>query len=284
MLKVIKSGFFTTVQDIGRFRFRTYGVPVSGAMDAYSSQFANALLGNDKSAAVIEITMTGPKIQFLEPTLIAISGADLSPKLNEIPVQMHAMVQVQRNDILSFGQLKKGYRAYLAIKDGFKCEKVLESRSMYEPITVSSRILEGSTLDYKPYKKYVKQANAHVKYEYSTLENTVLKVHKGPEFEKLALHLQGDLFNTKFSISKLNNRMAYQLEPNLEHNLKPILTSPVLPGTVQLTPSGQLIVLMRDCQTTGGYPRVLQLTEGAINQLSQKRTSEIIRFETLTKN
>lgn len=284
MLKVIKTGFFTTVQDVGRFGFRTYGVPVSGAMDAYSSQFANALLGNDKTAAVIEITMTGPKLQFLKPTLIAVSGADLSPKLNEIPVQMHSMLQVQRNDILSFGKLKKGIRAYLAIKDGFKTEKVLESLSMYCPITPFSGLIEGSTLDYKPYVGHIKQANAHVKYEYSTIENTVLKVFKGPEFEKLALNLQGDLFNTEFSISKLNNRMAYQLEPNLEHNLKPILTSPVLPGTVQLTPSGQLIVLMRDCQTTGGYPRVLQLTEGAIDQLSQKRTSEIIRFEILSKN
>ncbi len=284
MLKIIKSGFYTTIQDAGRFGYRTYGVPVSGAMDAYSSQFANALLGNDKTAAVLEITMTGPKLQFLEPTLIAISGADLSPKLNEALVEMHTTLKIHQNDILSFGKLKKGMRAYLAIKEGFKSEKVLSSRSMYEPITPASRIINGSTLDYKPYKGYVKQANAHVKYEYSTLEESVLKVFIGPEFEKLTSNLQEQLLNTNFSVSKLNSRMAYQLEPNLNHNLEPILTAPVLPGTVQVTPSGQLMVLMRDCQTTGGYPRVLQLTDLAISQLSQKRTSDIIRFETLTKN
>lgn len=284
MLKVIKTGFFTTVQDAGRFGFRTYGVPVSGAMDAYSCQFVNAILGNDKTAAVLEMTMTGPKLQFLEPTLIAISGADLSPALNELSVEMQTIIKIHPNDILSFGKLKKGMRAYLAIKDGFKTEKVLKSRSMYSTITTSSRITDGSTLLYTPYKETIKPTNAHVKYEYSIIEETILKVFKGPEFEKLTLNLQEQLLNTDFSVSKLNSRMAYQLEPNLNHNLEPILTSPVLPGTVQLTPSGQLMVLMRDCQTTGGYPRVLQLTEGAINQLSQKRTSEIIRFEILSKN
>jgi len=73
--------------------------------------------------------------------------------------------------------------------------------------------------------------------------------------------------------------MAYQLNERIENNLKPIITSLVLPGTVQLTPSGQLIVLMRDCQTTGGYPRVLQLCEKSISILSQKFTGNTIHFE-----
>ena len=72
--------------------------------------------------------------------------------------------------------------------------------------------------------------------------------------------------------------MAYQLEPLFQNSLEPILTSPVLPGTIQLTPSGQLIVLMRDCQTTGGYPRVLQLTEKSINILSQKTTGNDLKI------
>ena len=73
--------------------------------------------------------------------------------------------------------------------------------------------------------------------------------------------------------------MAYQLQESLENSLEPILTSGVLPGTVQLTPSGKLIILMRDCQTTGGYPRVLQLKESAINILAQKYTGQQIRFK-----
>ena len=82
------------------------------------------------------------------------------------------------------------------------------------------------------------------------------------------------LIETQFTISNDNNRVGYRLKEVFKNQLKPILTSGVLPGTVQLTPSGELIILMRDCQVTGGYPRVLQLTEEAINILAQKRSSQ----------
>ena len=105
-----------------------------------------------------------------------------------------------------------------------------------------------------------------------------LKVHKGPEFDRLSISEKENLFSQEFTISKENNRMAYQLSEAVQNNLTPIITSLVLPGTVQLTPSGKLIILMRDCQTTGGYPRVLQLNDKAINILSQKFTNDKIRF------
>ena len=105
-----------------------------------------------------------------------------------------------------------------------------------------------------------------------------IEVLKGPEFELLTKKQQKQLLSNKFTISKDNNRMAYQLVEILANNIKPIITSLVLPGTVQLTPSGKLIVLMRDCQTTGGYPRVLQLKEYSIDVLSQKLAGKNIHF------
>ena len=108
-----------------------------------------------------------------------------------------------------------------------------------------------------------------------------MEVFKGPEFEYLTLEQQAQLFNNKLTISNLNNRMAYQFKEPLKNNLNPIITSQVLPGTVQLTPSGNLIVLMRDCQTTGGYPRILQLKETSINVLSQKMTGQTLQFKLL---
>ena len=90
---------------------------------------------------------------------------------------------------------------------------------------------------------------------------------------------QKEKLKQQFTISVQNNRVGYRLEEPLENNLQSILTSAVLPGTVQLTPSGKLIVLMRDCQVTGGYLRVLQLSEKAINQLSQKTTGDKIKFD-----
>ena len=77
--------------------------------------------------------------------------------------------------------------------------------------------------------------------------------------------------------------MAYQLEDPLKNSLQPIITSLVLPGTIQLTPSGSLIILMRDCQTTGGYPRILQLSEASINRLAQKSTGDKVRFELINQ-
>ncbi len=278
MLKVIKSGFYTTIQDAGRFGYRTYGIPVSGAMDSYSSQFANAILGNTNDAAVLEMTMTGPKLQFLEPTLIAISGAEMRPKLNDSLIKMNTSIAIEANAVLSFGRMDTGFRGYLAVKGGFMSNKVLGSRSMNKGITIENRVKDKDALGYQSFDGNQQCLNANVKYNSEIMEDDILEAYKGPEFYALSTERQKQLLSTTFRVSKLNNRMAYQLEPALENDLEQILTAPVLPGTVQLTPSGQLIALMRDCQTTGGYPRVLQITEKAINILSQKTTGNTLKF------
>jgi len=278
MLKVLNSGFYTTIQDTGRFGYRAYGVPLSGVMDSYSSQFANAILGNANDTALLELTMTGPTLHFLEPTIIAISGANMQPKLNDRPIKMNISISIETDDILSFGRLNGGFRAYMAIKNGVLSETVLGSRSMYQPITSAARIMNNDTLEYESLVATKGRLNANVKYRKDIIENQILDVYKGPEFNTLPIERQNQLLETRFNVSKHNSRMAYQLEPTFENNLKSILTAPVLPGTVQLTPSGQLIVLMRDCQTTGGYPRILQLTEKAIHILSQKTTGNSIKI------
>jgi biotin-dependent carboxylase-like uncharacterized protein len=278
MLKVIKSGFYTSIQDCGRFGYRVYGVPVSGSMDLYSSQFANTVIGNSRNDAVLEITMTGPKLEFLKPTVIAISGADISPTLNEKPIKMDSIITVQVDDVINFGALRKGIRAYLAIKGGFRSNKVLESRSMYNGITSSNRIQDYDKLVYESYINEHRELNATVKYDRSIIETDTLEVFKGPEFNRMSKELRTQIINSDYKIYKLNNRMAYQFMPLFKNDLKQILTSPVLPGTVQLTPSGQLIVLMRDCQTTGGYPRILQLSNNAINILSQKTEDNCLKI------
>lgn len=278
MLKVLKSGFYSTIQDEGRFGFRIYGVPVSGAMDKYSSRFANALLGNADNAAFIEMTMIGGVFQFAKPTIIAISGANMNPQLNGKSVQMNSPIVINANDILSFGRAVVGFRTYLAIKDGFKTELVLNSRSQFKSITENSTIQKGDELSYKSSPVTFEKFHASVKYDDSVIADNTLEAFAGPEFSALKNSEKELLFENDFSVSRLNNRMAYQLEPLLKNNLDSILTAPVLPGTVQLTPQGNLIVLMRDCQTTGGYPRILQLTENAINILSQKTMGNTVKI------
>ncbi|MDH7912432.1 biotin-dependent carboxyltransferase family protein [Winogradskyella sp. SYSU M77433] len=277
MLKILKAGFYTSIQDISRFGFREYGVPISGAMDSYSAKFANSLLGNDANCAVMEMTMIGPKLLFQEPTAIVLSGANISPKINNVEVEMDSVLSVKTGDILTFGRLQSGLRTYLAIKNGFQSEEVLKSKSMYKGITRDSNLKDHETIKFMPFSHKDSAKHASVKYDESMLFHNVLETFKGPEFDKLSPNLQESLLNSEFKVS-IHDRMAYQLKSLGRNNLDQILTSPVLPGTVQLTPSGTLLVLMRDCQTTGGYPRVLQLTEKAINILSQKNTGAQLRF------
>ena len=111
------------------------------------------------------------------------------------------------------------------------------------------------------------------------LDSNFLEVHKGPEYDMLNDKQLERLFAKEFTVSKENNRMAYQLDETIETHSRTLLTSATLPGTVQLTPAGKLIVLMKDAQTTGGYPRILQLSEEAICVLSQKKCGDNISFK-----
>ncbi|MBU3821624.1 biotin-dependent carboxyltransferase family protein [Flavobacteriaceae bacterium XHP0103] len=280
MIKVLKPGFYTTVQDMGRFGYQQYGVPVSGAMDLYAASVANMLLGNSANNAVLEMTMTGPTLQFICKSAICISGADLSPKLNQQPIAINKEIEVKEGDILSFGKMKFGFRSYLAVSGGIKTDKVMNSRSLYQGVTLQSTIAKGDELPIELHSDSVQEKHAGLKIKTNYFDSKEIQVLKGTEFDKLPKHQQELLLSQEFTISKNNSRMAYQLEQELENNnLESIITSPVLPGTVQLTPSGKLIVLMRDCQTTGGYPRVLQLAENAINKLSQKMAGQVVTFK-----
>lgn len=279
MIKVLKAGLFSIIQDLGRYGYQEFGVPYSGVMDRQAANISNALLGNNENDAVIEITMTGPTLEFECDTLICITGADMSPKLNDSGITNNQVVKVKSGDTLSFGELKYGFRAYLAVLGGFQSEMVMNSRSMYKGITLTHQLLKGDYLKIKNFDVSFKSKNAILKVDNKYLAHHELQVYKGPEFDLLSVDKQAELLNRNFTISKSNNRMAYQLNESFENDLAAIITSPVLPGTVQLTPSGKLIVLMRDCQTTGGYPRVLQLKTSALDVLSQKLAGMDIIFK-----
>ncbi|MUU76943.1 5-oxoprolinase subunit C family protein [Winogradskyella endarachnes] len=282
MIKVLKSGFFSTIQDQGRFGYRNFGVPVSGVMDKYASDFANQILGNEKKSAVLEMTMIGAKLQFLVPTIIAITGGDMNPKINGESVDMYKSIMVSSNAVLSLGYAKSGFRTYVAVKGGFLTDMVLGSRSMLKVITEPFKISDDDILPIAETVELEGTKNAKIRYKDAYLRANSIEVTKGPEFNKLTQQQQDLVLNQNFTVSKYNNRMAYQLLPLVKNNLESILTAPVLPGTVQLTPAGQLIVLMRDSQTTGGYPRVLQLTENAITILGQKTTGSSILIQLKT--
>ena len=276
MLKVLKSGFYTTVQDEGRFGLRDKGVPVSGAMDTQSLIRANSLLENPTDAAGLEITMTGPTLVFEEPTHICLGGAALSATLNNDPIENYKVYRISAGDILSYGRLEKGFRGYLAVKGGLLGEKILGSRSQYMPLTKSKCIADQTEIEYGPsadFEPKITELKAK-----SNFSADGLQVQPAPEYGLLDAAQLEKLYNDVFTISKENTRMAYQFNETIGTHSMSMLTSATLPGTVQLTPSGKIIILMKDGQTTGGYPRVLQLSEEAICLLAQKKFGDAIRF------
>ncbi len=277
-IEVLQPGLFSTIQDFGRRGFQQFGVPISGVMDRYALKNANVILQNEIDAAVMEITQIGPKLKFSAATKVAISGAYLSPLLNGELIENNEVVKINPDDVLSFGQPKLGNRAYLAVSGGFQVERVLESRSWYEGLTDFDRLEKGMKLNYNSISDEVEETYSSVKFDPDYLKAEEIPVFPGPEYDQLPEHLKLHFQESSFTIDKNSNRMAIQLSERLENELEPIITGPVLPGTVQFTPAGKLIVLMRDCQTTGGYPRVLQLSEDGINAMAQKRAGDKVKM------
>ncbi len=131
MIQVIKPGLLTTVQDQGRWGFQSYGVGVSGAMDAFALAAANVLAGNPEAAAALEITLLGPTLKFQQETFFAVTGADLDPTLDGTAIPNWVCHQAPAGSVLSFGGRRMGVRAYLAVSGGIDVPPVMGSRSTY---------------------------------------------------------------------------------------------------------------------------------------------------------
>ena len=277
MIKFISKGLYTTIQDYGRFGYRNIGVPSSGYMDRESAQIANLILGNPINNPLIEATLIGPTIKFEKSTFICITGSDFNPMLNESKISLYTPVEVSKGDILKINNPSIGSRCYISIKGDIQVDKVLGSKSYYSQISNSSVIEKGDEFKFEENNMNLNYKSIHQKFKL----NKNIKVFKGPEFNSLNKGSINKIIDQEFSIG-INNRMAYNLKEKIQAGTSSIISSPVIPGTVQLTPSGQMIILHRDCQTTGGYPRILQLDEKSLNNLAQLRIGDKIKFEIVT--
>jgi len=273
MIKVIEPGLFTTIQDGGRHGYRNIGIPTSGFMDKESAWAANNIVDNDREESLIEITLKGPTLLFNNNCTISITGGDFSPLINDMPIKMYKSINVKLGDTLKINNTKNGARCYLAISGGIDVKSIFGSKSFLSNISESYYLRKGDEIKISDNSNNKILNKNNLKFKL----NRSMEVFKGPEFDLLSVKVKNMLFKNEFTI-RTNSRMAYNLEEKVQIGIKSIISSPVLPGSVQLTPSGKMIILHRDCQTTGGYPRILQLNKSSLNHLSQIKFNEKIKF------
>lgn len=275
MIEVLNPGLHTSIQDLGRKGFRKYGVPVSGAMDRASADYSNQLLGNTPNCTVLEITLIGPQIRFHQNTKVAITGAISSCSIDNMEVAMNTALEIRTGQVLKIGNCSQGCRVYLAVEGGLDTEVVMGSRSQSKDITKAFKLCKGDLLPIRESSSVTKEVTQVQTIDFS---NSSMTATPGPEFDQLSLQMQSLLMESTFRILQDSNRIGYKLSRAKGLFAQEIITSPVQPGTVQLTPSGTLIVLMRDAPVTGGYARVLQLDGEAIDQLAQLPIRHALNF------
>ena len=277
MIKVIQPGLFTTIQDGGRLGYRNIGIPTSGFMDQESAWAANKIVDNDREESLIEITLKGPTLLFNNNCTISITGGDFNPLINGMPIKMYESINVKLGDTLKINNTKNGARCYLAISGGIDVKSIFGSKSFLSNITESYYLRKGDEIKISDNfnNKILKKNKLKFKL------NRSMDVFKGPEFDLLSIKVKNILFENEFTI-RSNSRMAYNLDEKAQIGIKSIISSPVMPGSVQLTPSGKIIILHRDCQTIGGYPRILQLDTNSLNNLSQLKSNDKIKFSLIS--
>lgn len=284
-LTVLEGGVFSTIQDEGRSGYRKFGIPVSGAMDSISYRLANTLVGNPSDFPAIEFSLKGGKYRFDSEAFIAITGALMNPRINDLEVQMNTSIRVDAGSVLELGFAQKGVRAYLGIKGVWDIKKVMESYST---------CIQGK---FGGYKGRVLQAGDKIRWQDQSHDYEVKSLSKekipyysskvnvdfyiGPEWNLLSKKEKEKFLSTSFTIDSRSNRMGIRLDTETplvvkEFNMK---SSGVMPGIIQLPQNGKPIILMNDAQTVGGYPRIGKIVDSDLNRIAQVPPNGTIRFK-----
>lgn len=287
-VNVIKPGLFSTIQDLGRSGYRMYGVSVCGAMDSLSLRLANLLVGNAEGEAALEVTLTGPTLEFEADGVIAITGGDLSPMLNQSPVPMWKAVKVKAGDRLQFGQCKVGCRSYIAFSGGIAVPKVMNSRSTFvrggyggmegRPLKAGDRLPLGTP---RIASKRVVGRRLPPELIPDFEQERSVRFILGPHDRAFTSQSVEQFLNSKYTVSNEADRMGYRLEgPKLEHVAgADIISDYISIGTIQVPGSGLPIIHMADCGVSGGYTKLGVVIGVDIPYIAQKKPGDTLQFE-----
>jgi len=283
VLRVVQPGLFTTIQDLGRRQAIASGVPPGGAMDRFAHSAANLLVGNERGAATLECTLTGPHLTAQAPCVIAITGADLDPRINGSSTPMWTGVTLAAGDRLTLGGRRVGARAYIAVAGGVAGDRWLGSMStnvmcarggMHGRALIAGDVVSASEPSSGPVPGRSMPDGVRPRYA-----DTTLHAIAGPHLGRLMPESRRALFEAPYHVTHDSNRMGYRLEgPRLEAAGEELLSFGLVAGVVQLPSGGQPILLMADHQTAGGYPIVATLASASMPVAAQLAPGDELHF------
>jgi 5-oxoprolinase (ATP-hydrolysing) subunit C len=308
MIDVIRAGLLTTVQDLGRHGYRHLGVSSGGALDALSLEIGNRIVGNKPDAAGIEVTFGPTVLRFKHATRIAITGVDFGATLDDKPVYSWWSLPVRAGQELTLRAARRGMRGYVAIAGGIDVLPMLGSRSTDlgagfgglggRALRDGDRLPVGVPQPHKGIAFSPEEPAFGVKApawcKFVLVDEPVrrgrhapglawavpIRVLRGPEYASFTEQAQRDFWGEEWTITPNSNRMGFRLAGTTlaRAGTDDLLSHAVLPGTIQVPPSGQPIVLMGDAQSTGGYPKIGAVIRADVWKLAQIRLNGGVRF------
>jgi KipI family sensor histidine kinase inhibitor len=287
-MTVITPGLFTTVQDEGRWGHQGSGVSVSGAMDVVAHRLANAAVGNDRTAATLEVTLQGPELRVDHDAVVAVAGADLNATIDGAPIDLCAPTTCRSGSMIRFGSRRSGTRAYLAVNGGIDLPDVLGSRSTHAMTHLGG--LAGRQLRAGDTLPIGESAHRHASRRMGLdRESRVVRLRAipGPQDDVFSAAAFDILQRTRFTVSPQSNRMGYRLTggppiPRTEE--REMISDATFAGALQVPLSGDPILLMADRQTTGGYPQIATVITADLPLAGQLAPGDSVEFELCSRS
>lgn len=299
MIRVLKPGALTQLQDLGRYGYQRYGVPVNGVMDEWSHRVANILVGNDETVATLECTLTGPTLQFQDERLIALCGADMRASVDGVLLPLNEPVLLRRGATLTFGECRRGARLYLAVRGGFDVEPVMGSTSTFargnfggfagRPLAKGDRLpLRTANPGYPKARRllvqcgtpFVSAAVFDLPARATPQEPDAVRAMRGPQWQAFTDAAREAFVSTPFTVDTQSDRMGYRMRGEVLKLTQPLemISEATAFGTVQVPPDGNPIVLMADRQSAGGYPKIAYVASVDLPLLAQALPGATLRF------
>ena len=285
-IRIIKAGGMDSFQDLGRPGFAHLGIGRGGAMDAVTMQLANSLVGNPLDEAVLEMYAPGATIEFKQSATVTFCGGDFTVRVNDRRAKSNQLLRVEAGDILKAENCRNCRWIYLAVHGGFQIEKIMGSASTHLQANFGGwkgrKLKSGDAISLRKKDAHAVLSPKGNRVSFSPLfPDDPIRILKGPEFHLLKAESEEKIMNGSWSIHPHSDRMAYMIDGDeilLKEKIE-MLSSPVIPGTLQLLPSGKMLVLMADAQTVGGYPRMFQVAAADQYRIAQWPVNREIHFQ-----